>query len=130
MLFPFALTNVTMRFIVFCVWPEDGEDRIPENEEALRCEKLAYFGMELPLDRPVLTSDCGSYVSAGAEKDNLWDLNRCACHFLNIAVQSALICPCIQKFVQLLVALARKFSRSRALWTEFKKVQLECCIGG
>ena len=26
----------------------------------------------------------------GAEKDELWDWNRCACHCLNIAVQAAL----------------------------------------
>ena len=59
--------------INFGVWPKDGEGRIPENEEALRCDKLAYFGMEPPLDRPVLTSDCGSDVSVGAEKNTLWD---------------------------------------------------------
>ena len=111
--------------IDFGVWPKDAEGRIPESEEALRCNKLAYFGMEPPLDRPVLTSDCGSDVSAGAEKNSLWDWNRCACHCLNIAVQSALKRPCIQKFVEPLVELARKFSRSRSLWMEFKKVQLE-----
>ena len=46
--------------IDFGVWPKDAEGRIPESEEALRCDKLAFFGMEFPLDRPVLTSDCGS----------------------------------------------------------------------
>ena len=62
---------------------------------------------------------------AGAEKDILWDWNRCACHCLNIAVQSALRRPCIQIYVEPLVELARKFPRSRSLWKEFKKVQLE-----
>ena len=81
--------------------------------------------MEPPLDKPVLTSDCGSGVSTGAKKDSLWDWNRCACHCLNIAVQSALKRLCIQKFVGPLLELARKFSRSRSLWMEFKKVQLE-----
>ena len=55
----------------FGVWPKDAEGRIPESEKALRCDKLAYFGMEPPLDRPVLTSDCGSDVSARAEKNSL-----------------------------------------------------------
>ena len=44
---------------------------------------------------------------------------------MNIAVQSALKRPCIQKFVGPLVELAHKFSRSESLWMEFKKVQLE-----
>ena len=91
----------------------------------MRCDKLAYFGMEPPLDRAVLTSDCGNDVSAGAEKNSPWDWNRCACHCLNIAMQSALKRPSIHKFVEPLVKLACKFSRSRSLWMEFKKVQLE-----
>ena len=57
--------------------------------------ELPYFGMELPMNRPVLTSDCGSDVLAGAEKDSHWDWNHCACHCLNIAMESALKCPCI-----------------------------------
>ena len=101
--------------IDFGVWPKDAEGRIPKIEEALRCEILAYFGMELPLDRPVLTSDCRSDVLVGAEKDNLWDWTCCACHYRNIAMQSDLKCPCIQKFVEPLVELARKLSRSRVL---------------
>ena len=84
-----------------------------------------YFGMEPPLDRPVLTSDYGSNVLAGAKKNSLWDWNHCACHCLNIAMQSALKRSCIQKFVEPLVELACKFSMSRSLWMEFKKVQLE-----
>ena len=58
----------------------------------------------------------------GAEKDSLWDWNRCVSHCLNIVVQSALKCPCIQNFVEPLVELDRRFSRSRVLWTEFKNV--------
>ena len=56
--------------IEFGVWPKDAEGRIPKSEEALKCDKLAYFGMEPLLDRPVLTSDCGSNVSAGERKDS------------------------------------------------------------
>ena len=40
-------------------------------------------------------------------------------------MQLASQCPCIQKFVEPFVELAYKFSKSRALWTKFKKVQLE-----
>ena len=70
-------TNISDRLlntpINFGVWPKDAKGRIPKSEEALRCDKLAYFGMEPPLERPVLTSDCGSDVPAGAEKNRLWD---------------------------------------------------------
>ena len=57
--------------IDFDVWPKDVEGRIPKSEVPLRCDKLAYIRMELPLDRPLLTSDCWNDVSTGAEKDNL-----------------------------------------------------------
>ena len=40
-------------------------------------------------------------------------------------MQLALRCPCIQNFVEPLVELVRKFSRSRSLWKRFKKVQFE-----
>ena len=54
-------TNISDRLLNACidfgVWPKDAEGRIPESEETLRCDKLAYFGMEPPLDRPILTSD-------------------------------------------------------------------------
>ena len=46
----------------------------------------------------MLTNDCGSDMSAGAEKDELWDWDRCACHCLNIAVQAALKEPVIEVF--------------------------------
>ena len=101
--------------IDFGVWPKDAEGRIPTSEEALRCDKLVYFGMAPPLDRLVLTSDCGSDLLARVEEDSFWDWNRCACHCLNIGVQLALKRPCIKKFVKPLVELARKLSRSKSL---------------
>ena len=51
-------------------------------------EDGVYFREEPELNKPVLTSDCGSDVSAGAERGRLWDWNRCACHCLNITVQA------------------------------------------
>ena len=56
----------------------------------MRRHKVFYFKEEPDLGKPVLTSDCGSDVSAGAERDRLWDWNWCACHCLNTAVQAAL----------------------------------------
>ena len=61
----------------------------------------------------------------GAEKDDLWDWNRCACHCLNIAVQAALKEPMIEGCLAPLTALACKFSKSRSAWNRFKKTQLE-----
>ena len=52
------------------VWPKSAEGRIPQSEGALRSDELAHFAIEPPLDRPVLTNDYGSDVSAGAENDN------------------------------------------------------------
>ena len=67
--------NISDRLLNSCidfgVWPKDVEGRIPESEEALRCKKLAHFGVEPPLGRLVLTSDCGSYVFAEVEKNSL-----------------------------------------------------------
>ena len=60
--------------IDFDVWPKSVEGTIPQSEEALRSDKLAHFAIEAPLNRPVLTSDCGSDVLAGAEKDHLFGL--------------------------------------------------------
>ena len=94
----YCTANISDRLLNACidfgVWPKDAKGRIPKSEEALRCNKLAYFGMEPPLERPVLTSDCGNYVLAGAKKNSLWDWNRCAYHCLNRVVQSALKRPC------------------------------------
>ena len=73
----------------------------------------------------MLTSDCGSDVLAGAEKDELWDWNRCACHCLNIAVQAALKEPMIEGCLAPLTALAHRFSKSRSAWNRFKKTQLQ-----
>ena len=74
MLFPKkqTATNISDRLLTACVdfdvWPKDVESRIPDSEEALRCEILAYLGMKLPLDRSVLTNDCRSDVSTGEKK--------------------------------------------------------------
>ena len=62
----------------FDVWPKNAKGKIPQSEEALSCDKLAYFAAKSLFDRPVLTSDYESDVPVGAEKDNLWDCNRCA----------------------------------------------------
>ena len=73
----------------------------------------------------MLTNDCGSDILAGAEKDELWDWNRCACHCLNIVVQATLKEPMIEGCLALLTALARRFSYSWSAWNRFKKTHLQ-----
>ena len=73
----------------------------------------------------MLTSNCGSDVLAGAEKDELWDWNRCACHCLNIAIQAALKEPMLEGYLAPLIALALRFSKSWSAWNRFKKTQLQ-----
>ena len=73
----------------------------------------------------MLTSDCGSDVLVGAEKDELWDWNHCACHCLNIAVQAALKEPMVEGCLASLKALASRFSYSWSTWNRFKKTQLK-----
>ena len=53
---------------------------LPQSVQAMRRNKGFYLREEHELHRPVLTSDCGSDVSAGAERERLWDWNWCACH--------------------------------------------------
>ena len=72
----------------------------------------------------MLTSDCGSDVSARAQRDNLWDWNWCACHCLNIAVQATLKEEVIQECLASLTALARRFSKSQSTWNKFKKTKM------
>ena len=91
----------------------------------MRRKKPFYLKEESDLDKPVLTSDCGSDVSTGAERDRLWDWNRCACHCLNIAVQAALKEEVVHECLEPLKSLAARFSKSRSLWNKFKKTQME-----
>ena len=109
----------------FGVYPRSRDGRRPQSMQAMRNHKLFYFKEEPELDRPVLTSDCGSDVSAGAERDGLWDWNRCACHCLNLAVQAALKEEVVHECLSPLTELAAKFSKSRHLWNKFKKTQME-----
>ena len=74
----------------FGVYPRSRDGRPPQSVQAMRSKMDLYFREEPELDKPVLTSDCGSDVSAEAERERLWDWNRCACHCLNIAVQATL----------------------------------------
>ena len=90
-----------------------------------------YFREEPELDKPMLTSDSGSDVSAGAERERPWDWNQCACHCLNIAVlQPALKEEVVHECLELLTALAARFSKSQSLWSKFKKTQMKIRSGG
>ena len=57
----------------FGVYPRAHDGRPPQSEQAMRRKMEFYFREEPELDKPVLTSDCGSDVSTGAEIDRLWD---------------------------------------------------------
>ena len=109
----------------FGLYPRSSDGRTPQCPDVVKLDKLLYFRLEPQLDKPVLTSDCGSDVLVGAEKDELWDWNRCACHCLNIAVQAALKEPMIEGCLAPLTALARRFSKSWSAWNRFKKTQLQ-----
>ena len=108
----------------FGVYPRSRDGRPPQSLQAMRRHKVFYFKEEPDLDKPVLTNDCGSDVSVGAERDRLWDWNRCACHCLNIAVQAALKEEVVHECLAPLMALAARFSKSRSLWNKFKKTQM------
>ena len=57
----------------FGVYPKNNHSRNPQCLNVVRLDKLLYFKLEPLLDKIVLTNDCGSDVSTGAEKDELWD---------------------------------------------------------
>ena len=96
----------------FGVYPRSSDGRPLQSLHVVRIEKVVYFQFEPVMDKPMLNSDCGSNVSAGAERDNLWDWNWCACHCLNIAVQAALKEEVVLECLAPLTALARRFSKS------------------
>ena len=106
----------------FGEYPKSRDGRPPQTLQAMRRMKIFYFKEEPYLDKLVLTSDYGRDVSAGAERDHLWDWNRCACHCLNIAVQAALKEEVVHECLAPLTALAARFSKSRSLWNKFKKM--------
>ena len=108
----------------FGVYPRSRDGRPPQSVQAMRRMMDFYFREELELDKLVLASDCGSDMLAGAEKDHLWDWNRCACHCLNIAVQAALKEEVVHECLEPLTTLAASFSKSWSLWNKFKKTQI------
>ena len=109
----------------FGMYPKSSDGRTPKCPDAVRLDKLLYFRLKPQLDKPMLTSDCGSNVQVGAEKDELWDWNRCACHCLNIAVQAALKEPMVEVYLAPLTPFPRRFSKSWNAWNRFKKTQLK-----
>ena len=75
-------TNISQKLmdlhLDFGVCPRSRDGRPPQSVQAMRRKKDFYFREEHELDKLVLTSNCGSDVSAGAKRDRLWDWNRCA----------------------------------------------------
>ena len=109
----------------FGVYPRSRDGRPLQSVQAMRRMMDFYFREEPELDKPMLTNDCGSDVSAGAERERLWDWNRCACHCLNIAVQATLKEELVHECLEPLMALTARFSKSRSLWNKFKETQME-----
>ena len=105
--------------------PKSRDGRPPQSLQAMRGKMDFYFREEPELDKPMLTSDCGSDVSAGPERDRLWDWNLCACHCLNIVVQAVLKEEVVHECLEPLMALAARFSNRQSLWNKFKKTQME-----
>ena len=81
----------------FGVWSKRGESRIPQSEEAMSSDKLAYLATKPSLDAPVLMNDCGSDILVGAEKDNLLDCNHCEYPCLSMAVKAAMKSSAVEK---------------------------------
>ena len=108
----------------FRVYPRSHDGRPPQGLQAMRKHKVFYFKEEPNLDKLVLTSDCGSDVSAGAKRDRLWDSNRCAFHCLNITIQAALKEEVVHECLALLTAFVARFPKSQSLWNKFKKTQM------
>ena len=52
----------------FGLYPKSFDGRTAQCPDAVRLDKLMYFRLETPLDKLVLTSDCGSEFLAGAEQ--------------------------------------------------------------
>ena len=113
-------TNISEKLmdlrLEFRLYPKSFDGRTTHCPNVLRLDKQLYFKLEPRLDKPLLTSDCGSDVLVGAKKDELWDWNHCTCHCLNIAIQAALKEPMIDGCLAPLTALARRFSKNRSAW--------------
>ena len=107
------------------LYPKSSDVKTAQCLDTVKLAKLMYFRLKPRLDKPMLNGDCGSDVSVGEEKGELWDWNRCACHCLNIAIQAALMEPMIEDCLAPLMVLAHKFSYSWRAWNRFKKMQLQ-----
>ena len=81
------------------------EDTVQANEE-VAYDAEAYF------DRPSITTDCGSDISAGVERSARFDWNRCMCHVLHNTVVAALKVEPVKTAVQQLKKLGLNCKRS------------------
>ena len=70
-------------------------------------------------DRPSLTTDNASNIAATAEKDCLFDWNRCICHCLHLAVTDGLKSSIIIEAINDLSMVATKMKRSTIEWRRF-----------
>ena len=65
-------TNISNKLMDLClefgVYPRSFDGRPLQSLHAMRADKLLYFQLEPVMDKPVLTSDCWSDVSARAKE--------------------------------------------------------------
>ena len=80
-----------------------------------------WFRHEEPFDRPVITTDLGSDISAGVEKDGLWDWSRCILHVLHLSVCKAM--ETVETALEQLKELGERMHRSGVAWQRFVQTQ-------
>ena len=73
--------KLTDLHLEFGVYPKSFDGKTRQCPDAVRLDKLLYFRLKPRLNKPILTSDCGSDVFWQEQKNyELWDWNHCACH--------------------------------------------------
>ena len=96
--------------------PKTRSDQVFDTEEEM-------WEAEHKYDRPCITTDLGHDISAGVERDERWDWNRCICHCLNLAVTAASNIPSVAVLLKEMKRLASRLKRSPTEWRKFKEIQ-------
>ena len=98
--------------------PRTASEQVFDTEEEM-------WEAEHRYDRPCITTDLGADISAGVERDERWDWNRCICHCLNLAMTAACKVEAVASILHEMRSLASRLKRSPAEWSKFKELQWE-----
>ncbi len=98
--------------------PRTASEQVFDTEEEM-------WEAEHRYDRPCITTDLGADISAGVERDERWDWNRCICHCLNLAMTAACKVEAVASILHEMRSLASRLKRSPAEWSKFKEIQWE-----